>query len=97
MATAVISGRVDERVRQRADIVMRKAGLKTSDIIQSVWTYMAEEGEVPEIARLSTETGGKEEALEHLRLFLESLPPANPAYEGLSDDDILALKVHDYE
>ena len=36
MATSVVSGRVDETIRQRADVVMRRAGLKPTDVIQGV-------------------------------------------------------------
>lgn len=96
MPTAVISGRVDEAVRQRADVVMRKVGLKPTDVIQNVWAFMAKTGTVPELAHPDGETDDKQAALARLNCFLETLPAANPAYAGLSDDDILALKVRDY-
>ena len=96
MTTAVVSGRVDEAVRQRADVVMRKAGLKPTDIIQNVWAFMARTGEVPEIAQPASTADDKQDALARLDGFLSSLPQANPAYAGWSDDDILALKVHDH-
>ena len=96
MATAVVSGRVDERVRQRADAVMRKAGVTPTEVIQGVWASMAETGEVPDVAKPSSDRAGGNAAMARLERFLESLPPANPDYAGWSDDDILALRVRDH-
>ena len=96
MATAVVSGRVNEQVRQRADVAMREAGLTSSDVIQNVWASMAETGEVPEVAKRRQGEGRGQAALARLERFLDSLPPANPAYAGWDDDDILALRVLDY-
>ena len=96
MTTAVVSGRVDEAVRQRADVVMRKAGLKPTDVIQRVWTFMAQAGEIPDVAQPANAGNAKQDALARLDGFLAGLPPANPAYANWSDDDILALKTHDY-
>ena len=95
MATAVVSGRVSEAIRQRAEIAMRKAGLKPTDVIQSVWAAMAETGEVPEIARKHTAAPAEHDALDKLNQFLNTLPPANPEYSGWSDEDILRLKTRD--
>ena len=95
MPTAVVSGRVDEGIRQKADVVMRKAGLKPTEIIQNVWTAMATTGEVPEAAKPASEDSKERDALAQLDRFLKSLPGPNPALAGLSDDDILAMKVRD--
>ena len=97
MATSVVSGRVDEAIRQRADIVMRKAGLKPTDIIQGLWATMASTGEVPDAALPATTAANGQEAMARLDCFLDSLPPVNRAYADLSDDEILALRVHDDE
>ena len=48
MATAVVSGRVDERVRQRADAYIRAAGSTPAEVIKVVWERIAQTGEVPE-------------------------------------------------
>ena len=92
MATAVVSGRVDEAIRQRADVAMRKAGLKPTDVIQGVWATMAKTGEVPDVARPVAAASKEQEAMVRLDNFLKALPPVNSAYVGWSDDDILALK-----
>lgn len=96
MATAVVSGRVDEATRQRAEVAMRKAGVKPTDVIQAVWAAMAESGEVPDIARKRSAAPKEQDALRKLSQFLDALPAANPAYAGWSDDDILALKASDH-
>lgn len=95
MPTAIVSGRVDERVRQKADAALRKAGLTPTDVIQSVWNEIARSGDVPDIARPKREAE-ESVALERLEQFLEQLPPVNPAYAGFSDDEILALRVQDH-
>ena len=95
MATAVVSGRVSEANRQRAEIAMRKAGLKPTDVIQSVWATMAETGEVPEIARKRTAAPAEYDALDKLNQLLSTLPPVNPEYSEWSDEDILKLKARD--
>lgn len=47
MATAVISGRVDERVKARAELFIHAAGLSAGDVIRMVWEHIAQTGEIP--------------------------------------------------
>ncbi|MGI6221279.1 MAG: hypothetical protein ACOYIP_05365 [Coriobacteriales bacterium] len=96
MATAVISGRVDTRVQQKADVVLRKAGLTPTDIIQRIWGAMAATGEIPEVLLERDAARQPDNPLEHLARFLESLPAVDTAYADMSDNDILALKVADH-
>lgn len=97
MATAVVSGRVDEAVKHRADVVMRKAGLSPTEVIQNVWNSMALTGEVPAEARAASASQAKGGALERLDVFLSSLPPVNPEFAAMSDEELLALKALDNE
>lgn len=48
MATAVVSGRVDEQVKARAEAFIRAAGLSTGDVIRVVWERIARTGEIPD-------------------------------------------------
>lgn len=48
MATAVISGRVDARLKERADAYLRAAGVTAGDVIRAVWERIARTGEIPE-------------------------------------------------
>lgn len=45
---ALVSGRVDRSVKDRADFYIRKSGLTTSEVIRIVWANIAETGRVPE-------------------------------------------------
>ena len=47
MATAVVSGRVDGRIKMQADRYIHAAGLSTGDVIRTVWEHIARTGEVP--------------------------------------------------
>lgn len=96
MASAVISGRVDDGIRRKADVAMRKAGLKPSDIIQNAWALIADAGEVPEVLRSGAGGERGQAGIARLERFLDSLPPANPAYADLTDDEILSTKTRDY-
>lgn len=96
MTTAVISGRVNETVRQKADIAIRKAGISPSEIIQNIWSFIAESGEIPPEAMPSDRRGHTGAALDRYDQFLATLPERNPTYEGWTDEDILALKVRDH-
>ena len=96
MATLVVSGRVDEAIRHRADAVIRKAGLTPTEIIQNVWSSIAQTGDIPEQALPHRESEDRKSALERLDDFLTALPPANPQFIGLSDDELLAMKARDY-
>lgn len=96
MASSVVSGRVDERVRLRADAVIRKAGLTPTEIIQNVWRSIADTGEIPAEVRPTQASQAEVGALDRLDGFLASLPSPNPDFSEMSDDDILAMKVLDY-
>ena len=96
MATLVVSGRVDETIRHRADAVIRTAGLTPTEIIQNVWSSIAQTGTIPEQALPRREPDDRKSALDRLDAFLATLPPADPQFAGLSDDELLAIKVHDY-
>ncbi|HIZ18319.1 MAG TPA: type II toxin-antitoxin system RelB/DinJ family antitoxin [Candidatus Olsenella stercoravium] len=66
MATAVVSGRVDEKVRQRADAYIRAAGFTPAEVIKVVWENIARTGEVPEETP-AVATQGPMERLAELR------------------------------
>ena len=48
MATAIISGRVEESVKERAGAYIRAAGLTVGDVIKLVWENIAQTGELPQ-------------------------------------------------
>lgn len=50
MATAIVSGRVDEAVKERAGAYIHAAGLTVGDVINRLWEYIAATGAIPELA-----------------------------------------------
>lgn len=66
MATAVVSGRVDERVKSRADVFIRAAGLSAGDVIRAVWEHIAQTGEVPDAGDGIGQQHAKRDSLERL-------------------------------
>ena len=66
MATTVISGRVDERVKSCADVFIRAAGLSTGDVIRSVWERIAQTGEVPDMGKDAGQLDASRDPLERL-------------------------------
>ena len=83
MATSVVSGRVDEKIRQRADAYIRAAGSTPAEVIKVVWENIAHTGEVPEAA--SEEPRG---AWERFMEFRESLPEAEPWLVNLTKEQM---------
>lgn len=96
MATAVVSGRVDEAVKHRADVVIRNAGETVASVINRVWEAMAETGELPESLRQGHAQETKREVFASFLSWLDELPEPNPAYADMTDDELFALKVDEH-
>ena len=91
MATAVVSGRVDEKVRHRADAYIRAAGSTPAEVIKVVWENIARTGEVPEEVPAEGPRGTWERFME----FRESLPKAEPWLVNLTEEqmrDMIAIR-----
>ena len=84
MATSVVSGRVDEKIRQRADAYIRAAGSTPAEVIKVVWENIARTGEVPEVAPVEEPRGAWERFME----FRESLPKAEPWLVSLTKEQM---------
>ena len=85
MATAVVSGRVDEKIRQRADAYIRAAGSTPAEVIKVVWENIARTGEVPEVATAEEEPRG---TWERFMEFREGLPEAEPWLVNLTKEQM---------
>ncbi len=96
VATSVVSGRVDEKIRHRADAAIRNAGLTPNLVIQGIWRSIAETGEIPAAALSPSASQSSSSALDQLDSFLAALPPVNIEFANSSDDEILATKALDY-
>ena len=84
MATAVVSGRVDEKIRQRADAYIRAAGSTPAEVIKVVWESIARTGEVPVESPAEESNGAWERFME----FRESLPKAEPWLVNLTKEQM---------
>lgn len=96
MPTIVISGRVDEEVKARADVVIRAAGSSVARVINDVWRSIADSGELPAASGFSVEQSEKRATFESFMEWFDGLPPQNEAYAHMTDDEILAGRVDDY-
>ena len=66
MATAVVSGRVDERIKARAEMFIRAAGLSTGDVVRMVWERIARTGEVPDVGDAAVDSPAANDSLTRL-------------------------------
>ncbi len=56
MPTAIISGRVEESTKEKAEAYIRAAGLTVGDVIKRVWDRIAQTGELPQPVEKSEST-----------------------------------------
>lgn len=93
MATKVVSGRVDEDVKRRADAYIKKEGLTPADVIKIVWDTIAETGEIPQ----KTSRNGAERP--DLNGFFEACDelPVSDEFESLTERQMKELLAGRYE
>lgn len=95
MPTAVVSGRIDEELKRRADVIIRSAGSSVGNVINDVWRSIVETGQLPKTESQIGETESKQCTFNSFLEWFNELPPQNPTYASMTDDEILALKVDD--
>lgn len=81
MATAIVSGRVDAAVNQRASTYIRAAGLTVSDVIGMLWNNIAQHKQIP--AFLTEQKAEEKDTLTQFFAFCDSLEPL-PGTEWLA-------------
>ena len=91
MATAVVSGRVDEHVRAQADRYIRAAKTTPGDVIRAVWEHIAKTGEVPVAEPLPADRT----TWDQFMAFRDELPEAT-WLATLSDQDMKDLIARRY-
>ena len=96
MATAVISARVPESVKARVDAVIREAGTTQAEVINGVWRTIAETGELPEDPERGARLEGQRARFRAFMKWRESLPPIDPEFADMSDEELLAMKAEKY-
>lgn len=85
METVVVSGRVEQTIKERADRVIRASGFTVADVIKATWSSIAKTGELPE--SLVAPAGKSETSDQFARFaqFVDTLPPAPEAFTSMSD------------
>ena len=86
MATAIVSGRVDEGVKRAADVHLRRRRLTASDVIAGVWSHIAETGDVPAFL-VDEAADGRADAARRLSELRERAPLGTPL-ASMTDEDI---------
>lgn len=87
MATAVVSGRVDEEVYRRANAVIQRAGKTPGEVIKGVWSSIAATGRIPLTEEEEAHRVSQQERFEHFLEFLDSLPPVPPKLANMTRDE----------
>lgn len=85
MQTAVVSGRVDQVIKERADRVIRASGLTVADVIKATWFSIAQTGELPEALTAPASKPAPSAQFSRFVEFVEMLPPAPEVFAGMSD------------
>ena len=73
MPTAIVSGRVDTAVRDRANAYIHAAGLTAGDVVKRVWENIARTGEVPTAQQAADELES-DDPFERFMAFRKTLP-----------------------
>lgn len=95
MATSVVSGRVDDAVRARADAVIRAAGFSVADVIRVVWENIARTGVVPAVEGADQDSPVTD-PWDEFMAFRSALPES-PWLATLSDQEMKDVIASRYE
>ena len=96
MATVVVSGRIDEELKRRADMIIRREGSSVGNVINDVWQSIVETGHVPQTNSQLKEKEAQQAKFNAFLDWFNALPSQNPAYANMTDDEILAMRVSDH-
>lgn len=96
MATTVISGRVDELVKQRAEAVLAKNGVTANQLIGAIWNQIAQTGTIPISMGEDELRVHRRQRFAEFQAWTKTLPPPNPQYAHMTDEEILDLRMEKY-
>lgn len=71
MGSSMVAGRVDDAIRQSAELYIRRAGMTPSEVIRTVWSNIAKTGDVP---RPVEDGSGPSELIVRMRALREQTP-----------------------
>lgn len=96
MSTVVVSGRVDEDVKIRADAIIRSEGSSVARVISDVWQTIVDTGQLPESPVRANREADRRVTFDSFMEWFDGLPPQSEAYLHMTDDEILESRVDDY-
>ena len=100
MATAIVSGRVDTAIKERAGAYIRAAGLTVGDVINIVWKSIASTGSLPHMEQTAPEEPAS--AWDAFMAFREAADSPTPdAIPDMTNRELHewlgTQRLHDYE
>lgn len=95
MATVVVSGRVDEEIKRKADAIIARAGKTPGDVIKDVWANIVITGELPTTKQQEEEFLEKRRRFKAFMELRASLPPAPEWLVNLTDEQLRDMMVED--
>lgn len=91
MGTAVVSGRIDQATKERADRIIRASGLTTGDVIKALWTQISQTGKVPECLTEPADAPEPDARMDRFLRFIGSIPPASQEFADMTDAQMREL------
>ena len=76
MATAVVSGRVDEHVKREVDRIIERAGKTPGDVVRDVWITIFQTGELPKTQEEIDQRQEQSRRFQDFMSFVSAQPPA---------------------
>ena len=92
MATAVISGRVDELVKQRAEAVLAKNGVTPNQLIGAIWNQIAQTGTIPISMGEDELQAHRRQRFAEFQAWTKTLPPC-PSLANATDEELREMIV----
>jgi len=96
MATQVVSARVDEATKRKADAVIKANNTTPNDVIKQLWETIASTGTIPLDSGTEQQKFDEQRKFQEFVAFLDTAPEPNPAFAHMNDEEILATRVDDY-
>lgn len=95
MATVVVAGRVDERIKREVDHIIERAGKTTADVIKDVWVNIYLTGKLPVTQQQEEVLKEQRRRFEDFMQFVSAAPPAPEWAVDLTDEQLHDMMVED--
>lgn len=92
MASCVISGRVDESVRDKVSPILKRAGMSAGDLVKSLWEHVALTREIPSF-EVEKAVCDAHSPYDDFISYCDTLPPSDAWFNGMDREgmrDVLA-------